>query len=144
MASPLFGVGTKTIAHCVRGNAVYAVREITKKDADPVRYVFVALLSKSKGFGWGSKVMDESEHPYYYACPVGYLDLCTAPMNDNSAKWREKVRAFAATRKVAVGDKVNLVNGWSVEITSLKPMRCSHEGRNYKLHARLIASKEAA
>ena len=135
---------SKTIAHCVRGNSVYAVREVIKAGAEPERYIVIALLGREKGFGWGSKTMSEHEHPYYYACPVSYLDMCTAPGNEHSAKWREKVRARAALRKVAVGDKVNLANGWLVEITGLKPLRCSHEGRNYKLHARLIMSKEAA
>lgn len=137
------GAGEKTIAHCVRGNSVYAVREYTKGDKT-IRYVMVALLAKSKGFGWGYKAMEEASGPYYYACPVSYLDMCTEPVNEYSAKWRDKVRARAALRKVSVGDKVNLANGWLVEITGLKPLRCSHEGRNYKLHARLIVSKEAA
>ena len=38
---------------------------------------------------------DESMHPYYYTCPLSYLDL--AP--EQSADWRAGVRAYHARRR---------------------------------------------
>lgn len=141
------GTTFKKLKHCVRGNAVYAVVEMVR-DGKTERFIAVYLLSKSD-VGWGYKAMDEGCHPYHYACPVTYLDLCTEPMNDYSAKWREKVRYFNKVHncKLAVGDKVLLTNGWTVEITSVKPLRCSYNGSNYKLARKLLVgpeSKEAA
>ena len=37
--------------------------------------------------GWGNKPMSEECHPYYYSCPLSYLDL--APVK--CQKWRDKV-----------------------------------------------------
>jgi len=142
------GTTFKTLKHCARGNALYAVTE-TVREGKTERFVAVYLLSKNPNVGWGYKAMDEGMHPYYYGCPVGYLNLCTEPMNDSSAKWREKVRARAATRgrKLAVGDKAELTNGWTVEITGLKPLSCSYKGITYKLSRKMLAdvgAKEAA
>ena len=42
--------------------------------------------------GWGYKAMEESMEPYYYSCPLHYLDL--AP--EQSADWRAGVRQWHA------------------------------------------------
>lgn len=134
----------KTLKHCVRGNAVYALCESAKVGEEPKRFIAVALLAKSDG-SYGSKIMDESMHPYYYACPVSYLDECTPPLNESSAKWRAIVRArhAAHNRKLAVGDVVKLVNDWVVTITSVKPLNCVYEGRTYRLRRADLASEGA-
>lgn len=80
----------ETIAHCVRGNVLWAVIEITYKQEHRGNKRFIAcyLLAKENGCGWGYKAMDESMHPYYYSCPLKYLDM--APVAN--ADWRTKVR----------------------------------------------------
>jgi hypothetical protein len=135
------GASFKKLKHCVRGNTVYAVVEMTRGEKVE-RFIAVYLLSKSRGVGWGYKDMDEGAHPYYYNCPLAYLDMCTAPMNESSAKWREKVRAYQAIhgRKLAVGDKVKLTNGWEVEIESVKPLRCMYAGLVYKFSRKSLAA----
>ncbi len=49
-------------------------------------------LLESSSEGWGYKALEESSHPYYYDCPLHYLDL--AP--EQSADWRSGVRQFHA------------------------------------------------
>ena len=56
-----------------------------------LRYIRCDLLEGS-GRQWGYKPMDESMHPFYYSCPLSYLDL--AP--EQSAQWRAGVRAYHA------------------------------------------------
>ncbi len=60
--------------------------------------------------------------PYETSCPVSYLDACTAPVNEHSASWRERVRAKAAEKDksksfiktLRVGDEFMLRQGLSV------------------------------
>lgn len=54
-------------------------------------------LLRSSPEGWGYKALEESMHPYYYSCPLRYLDL--AP--EQSADWRAGVRQFHADQAQA-------------------------------------------
>lgn len=93
----------KVIAHALRGNVLWSVAELTAKVEDvhrdlasgqSLRYIRCDLLERS-GNEWGYKSMDESMHPYYYSCPLRYLDM--AP--EQSRDWREGVRAYHARRR---------------------------------------------
>ena len=53
-------------------------------------YIGCFLLASDGGFGWGYKDMEESMHPYYYDCPLDFLDL--APVA--CAAWRDLVRVY--------------------------------------------------
>jgi len=92
----------RTIAHCLRGNVLWSVVEITSK-VDGLRLVntrlatgqskhFIAchLLARSE-YGWGYKDMEESMHPYYYTCPIKYLEM--VPVVE-CKEWREKVYEY--------------------------------------------------
>lgn len=62
-------------------------------------------------YNFGYKDVDESMGPCDHDCPVAWLDRLSAPVNDYSREWREKVREFAARsqdRKLAVGDRFRL------------------------------------
>ncbi|MDR0578706.1 MAG: hypothetical protein LBI87_14540 [Candidatus Accumulibacter sp.] len=91
----------QTIAHALRGNVLWSVVEVTDKVTDknrdlapgPQRFIRCDLLQGSGG-EWGYKPLDESMHPFYYSCPLRYLDL--AP--EQSHAWREGVRAYHAQR----------------------------------------------
>jgi hypothetical protein len=61
----------------------------------PSAYIGCHLL-ESAGLEWGYKSLDESVHPYYYSCPLRYLDM--APVQ--SPAWRERVHRFHAGRAV--------------------------------------------
>jgi len=86
----------KTLAHTLRGNVLWSVVEISYKQEPnpPERFIRCDLLQRY-GERWGFKPMDESWHPYYYTCPLSYLDL--AP--EKSPEWREKVREYHAARR---------------------------------------------
>ena len=95
-------VSATVIAHTLRGNVLWSVVEMTAKvegvhrDLSPgqsLRYIRCDLLECSGG-QWGYKPMDESMHPYYYSCPLSYLDLA----QEQSAAWREGVRTYHAHR----------------------------------------------
>ncbi len=93
----------EVIAHTLRGNVLWSVVRILAKSADfksgisigeSYCYIRCDLLHRS-GDQWGYKPLDESMHPYYYTCPLSYLDM--AP--EQSKEWREGVRTYHARRR---------------------------------------------
>ncbi|WP_372166042.1 hypothetical protein [Xanthomonas axonopodis] len=93
----------KVIAHALRGNVLWSVSEVTAKAegvhrdlalGQSLRSIRCDLLERS-GDQWGHKPLEECMHPYYYSCPLSYLDL--AP--EQSADWRAGVRAYHARRR---------------------------------------------
>jgi hypothetical protein len=91
---------SKCLAHCYRGNnfsgVLWSVREFTyEKDGNVFesnRYICCDLLHFRKDDGWGYKDMSESMHPYYYSCPLKYLDMVPVA----NEEWRENVRKYHA------------------------------------------------
>jgi hypothetical protein len=92
----------KVIARALRGNVLWSVVELTAKvegggrnlsPGESYRYIRCDLL-KGGGDEWGYKPLDESMHPYYYSCPLSYLDM--AP--EACPEWRQNVRAYHAQR----------------------------------------------
>jgi hypothetical protein len=92
-------------AHCYRGGVysgvLWAVWErIFTKDGQTVRpterWITCDLLRFRKDFGWGYKDMEESMHPYYYSCPLSYLELVPIDQYGGNAEWREGVRRYHA------------------------------------------------
>lgn len=53
-------------------------------------------LIECRGGRWGYKGLDEACHPFYYSCPLAFLDL--APVV-KSKKWRQGVRDYHAARQ---------------------------------------------
>jgi hypothetical protein len=95
------------LAKTVRGNCFWMVCEVTRKDTGIVsRFIVLALLGCDKGC-WGYKDIEESMHPYFYSCPVKYLDMVPEV---GCQVWRDKVREIAArkARKMQVGDVYEL------------------------------------
>lgn len=89
----------ETIAHTLRGNVLWSVVRITAKqpgmhklDAGQSTVVIVCHLLQGAGSRWGYKSVTEVMHPYYYSCPLSYLDM--AP--ERSRRWRNGVRAWHA------------------------------------------------
>lgn len=96
----------RVIAHTLRGNVLWSVTEVTAKTegvhsdlapGESIRYIRCDLLQRRDG-EWGYKAMDESMAPYYYSCPLRYLDMA----KELSPAWREKVRAHHARRLQSV------------------------------------------
>lgn len=93
----------RVIAHTLRRRVLWSVSEVTAKTegvhpglapGESMRYIRCDLLQR-RGGEWGYKAMDESMAPYYYSCPLRYLDLA----KELSPAWREKVRAHHARRR---------------------------------------------
>lgn len=77
------------LAYEVVGNCLWKAWEHRVTEADGVvridRWIGLDLLDFGRG---GYKPMEESMGPYYYSCPLAYLDM--APVAN--ANWREGVR----------------------------------------------------
>ena len=92
---------SEVIAHTLRGNVLWSVVRVTAseagvfdlKEGESTTFIRCDLLKASRG-EWGYKPLDESMHPYYYSCPLGYLKM--APVR--SEPWREGVRAYHRRR----------------------------------------------
>lgn len=106
--------GLKTIKSCWKGNNLWAVQEFTydqgEKAGQTVRFIALYLVRwHGDCQGWGYKDMDESAGPYYYNCPISYLDMVPDP-GGYATEWRAKVREqhAASTRKLVEGQKIRL------------------------------------
>ena len=92
-------VRIEPLRHTVRGTHLWSLwQELIGDQA--TRYIVLHLLAADrKHDGYGYKDMDETMHPYYYDCPVTWLDDLTEPENDGSREWRAKVREWHAHEK---------------------------------------------
>lgn len=80
-----------------------------------VRWIGLVLI-EVRGAEVAVKHMDETLGPYYYDCPLSFLDRASAPHGEHAAPWREKVRAFHALRatqrdqrsRACIGQRVRL------------------------------------
>ncbi len=129
----------ETKTHCLRGNVLWSVIKLTQK-VEGVTETFIGchLLSKSKGCGWGYKELCESMGPYYYTCPLKYLDM--APVANQ--EWRDDVIEYhqRMNRQFKIGQKISLENAsipWVV-LTSLKPLRGLYYNMSYRIPRRMI------
>lgn len=138
------------LRHCTRGNVLWMLVERDMGDGSgATKYVACYLLQRNRE-GWGYKPMDETVGPYYFTCPLSYLDAADPPKNRTAADWRKVVRARAATAKAAraalkslkMGDTVVLVPGAipaRLTVTSLKPLRGRDErGAVYRVTPKYV------
>ena len=98
-------VTTTCLAHCYRGGVFSGVlwsvweRSLTKENAETEprqRWIQCDLLQYQRNYGWGYKDMEESMHPYFYSCPLGYLKLVPIEQFGGHEQWREGVRQYHA------------------------------------------------
>ena len=96
------GVARQCLRHCISGNVLWTVWEVTEPEEKVRRYIGCDLLACQRGHGWGYKEMCESMGPYYYSCPLAYLDMVPVA----NEEWRVQVRAYheARNRQVNIGD----------------------------------------
>lgn len=84
----------RTLAKYSNGfTQLFAVHEV-EYEGEIKRFIALYLLQRSR-YGWGYKPMDEACHPYYYACPLKYLEM--AP--ETCKEWRDGVRNYWKRRK---------------------------------------------
>ncbi|MBC8749268.1 hypothetical protein OKW42_008052 [Paraburkholderia sp. WC7.3d] len=97
----------RCLRHCSSGNVLWTVWEIERPGDTPLRYIGCDLLAWDKGCaGWGYKDLCEEMEPFYYSCPLAYLEMVPPA----SVAWREKVRAghAARSRVLGPGDRLTL------------------------------------
>lgn len=135
----------KTIAHSLKGNTLWVVKESDGEYAGK-RYIACFLLSGKgdPGYKWGYKDMCESMHPYYYDCPKSLLAL--APVA--CPEWRAEVYARhdkqaamkAWEKSLKVGDQVNLDHKTVpyLIVTSVKPLVGQYYDRKYRIPKKLV------
>ena len=86
----------ETIAHCFRGNPItggtlwYIVERTSKADGSKKRFIACDLIRRRGRYEMAYKDMNESMHPFYYSCPLKYLDM--VPVANEG--WRAKVREY--------------------------------------------------
>lgn len=133
------------VTQCIRGNVLWSVCEFKQARGQiPAGKRFIGcdvLAGPSDGErDWGYKAMDETVHPFYYTCPLGYLDM----VPEECAAWRAEVRAYHArcSQPLQVGQTVRLVNSAipSVTITSLRPLVGRYNGCLYRIPRRMLAA----
>lgn len=98
-------VRCETLTHTLHGNVLWSVVRVTAKQPGVIgldtgqstHFIACHLLQRS-GAQWGYVPMDEAMHPFYYSCPLPYLDM--AP--EQSSEWREGVRAYHTRRGTPV------------------------------------------
>lgn len=142
------GEGHKSVclAHAVRGNVLWTVREITKPDGTTVRYIGCDLMRPEKGYGWGYKDMEASSGPCYYTCPLSYLDMAPCSTGPYEAGWRDKVREYHArlNQKLEVGQKIHLALGYKpneMTVVSIRPLKGRDEtGTLYRIPRKALAN----
>ena len=88
---------SEVIDHTLVGNVLWTVARVTAKQVGVLGLapgesatLIGCHLLESEGREWGYKFLVEAEHPYYYSCPLRYLDM--APQR--CATWRARVHAF--------------------------------------------------
>lgn len=138
-----YNAGTTILKSALKLNRLYVLVERNNE-----RTILVCLLKEDKDYGWGYKLMDECEEPYYYDCPLSLIDLAGPTQHEGANRWRAKVIALHGAKQraksaVVIGDVVTFEEGTNppaVRIISTKPMRGTANGRIYSIPARLLAS----
>ena len=94
-----FSGRTLVLAHSVRGNNLWVL--LKPQDKDPLIGLF--KMSSERGC-WGYKDMAEADGPFYYDCPLTYLDRAPEPNGfnlnhrDSGRTWRDFVRDHHSRR----------------------------------------------
>lgn len=100
--TPRASITSKCVTKTLRGNTLWAVWDITNidhhtSDFKQHRYIACYLLRSYGLRGFGYKDMWEDEGPFYYDCPLKYLDMVPEVANES---WREGVRHYHARKHV--------------------------------------------
>lgn len=85
------GVRCGAIKHSAAGNEDWFLMQARRFDGTLVD-TWISLMIWEDG---SYKPMDEAVGPYYYRCPVAWLDEVPQPGGPSAADWRRKVRSAA-------------------------------------------------
>ncbi len=129
----------KHIAHQCKGNILWTV---WKHEESGKSWIECDLIRKFGYEEYGYKDMEESMHPYFYNCPLSYLEMANDGIHP---VWREMVKAhwanLKAIRALKRGSQVFLKwdNVNPVTIANTRPLRGTYKGVYYRLKAKQLA-----
>lgn len=89
------------LEHSLRGNHLWGILEVREADGTLLHRVIALELLQCMDGCWGHKSLSESMGPCEVDCPLGYLAKVEVAAGDYGAGWRDKVRAYHASRKAA-------------------------------------------
>jgi hypothetical protein len=71
--------------------------------------IYFGKIEKNRG-EFFLKTMSEDMGPYYFTCPLKFIEKASEPKSEYAQAWREKVRTYhaAANKKLSVGVKIKL------------------------------------
>lgn len=141
---------TEVIAKKFYGNHLWCVFERTFPrvvgDRQSERFIVLFLMQRFGKGDWGYKDMSEDMGPYFYSCPLSFLDMTPDPREGKPSEygfngcstWREAVHNWHARRnqKIEVGQIVKLTNGEEYRITEVGRMIRAvgvKDGRAYRI-----------
>ena len=135
------GQTSTCLRHCARGNVLWTVWEIILPNSEIHKYIGCDLMQCQKGCGWGYKDMCEADGPYYWSCPVSYLEMVPVRNED----WRQEVMRRDALKQMplAAGDLV-ILKGFTIPQLALVEKKGrswlgTYGGRIYSLPPRYLS-----
>lgn len=139
------GRSWECLSHCLRGNVLWTVWEVTYQDKPCRRFIGCDLLKNyGKNEGWGYKDMDESVGPFYYTCPLKYLKMVPEV---SCQEWRDQVERYHLIRsqEFLPGMVVELVDGYAIKYLKLEYTQGSYQigrdrnGKPFKISRRYLS-----
>jgi hypothetical protein len=103
-----FGTNLTPLEHRVVGNHLW---QLVRIESTGRLAIFLDLLAKEKGGGWGNKGLSEDCGPCHYDCPLSLLSKASPVTEGYAVEWREKVRRHHAEK----ADKPRPVAGLIVQ-----------------------------
>lgn len=91
------GSSSTVLAHRAIGNRLWFLAQTRSGEHAGRIWIGLTLIDSRRG-EVAVKCMDETVGPYYYDCPLAFLDRADAPVGPYAGPWREQVRAFHANR----------------------------------------------
>lgn len=113
------GSSSTVLAHRAIGNRLWLLAQTRSGEHAGRIWIGLTLIDSRRG-EVAVKCMDETVGPYYYDCPLTFLDRADAPVGPYAGPWREQVHAFHANRAAR---RAAIRQG----------LRVSYDGRTYVL-----------
>ena len=133
----------RCIAHKAGKDAYWSVWQAG--DDETSRYILCSLIEKQKEFGYGYKNMSEETGPFYYDCPLEYLDMTPAPTGIYCNDWRDNVRKWhnEQNRIIKQNDILILKEGCRVQKVKVievgRSIKAVGNGKIWRIPKNLIA-----
>jgi hypothetical protein len=91
------GASSTVLAHRAIGNRLWFLAQTRSGEHAGRKWIGLTLIDSRRG-QVAVKCMDETVGPYYFDCPLAFIDRADAPVGPHAGPWREKVKAFHANR----------------------------------------------